>query len=84
MIPAVDFDSSLQSSLDQFSEETFDMLEEGSNPEIVTETLSFEDLSSFNFSSRAKEVEKSIRRFMPVFSQKHQQSFRGFQYRTEN
>ena len=56
MIPAVDFDSSLQSSLDQFSEETFDMLEEGSNPEIVTETLSFEDLSSFNFSSRAKEV----------------------------
>ena len=44
MIPAVDFDSSLQSSLDEFSEETFDKLEEGANPEIVTETLSFEDL----------------------------------------
>ena len=44
MIPAVDFDSSLQSSLDEFSEETFDKLEEGANLEIVTETLSFEDL----------------------------------------
>ena len=44
MIPAVDFDISLQSSLDEFSEETFDKLEEGANPEIVTETLSFEDL----------------------------------------
>ena len=44
MVPAVDFDSSLQSSLDEFSEETFDKLEEGANPEIVTETLSFEDL----------------------------------------
>ena len=44
MTPAVDFDSSLQSSLDEFSEETFDKLEEGANPEIVTETLSFEDL----------------------------------------
>ena len=44
MIPAVDFDSSLQSSLDEFSGETFDKLEEGANSEIVTETLSFEDL----------------------------------------
>ena len=44
MIPAVDFDTGLQSSLDEFSEETFDKLEEGANPEIVTETLSFEDL----------------------------------------
>ena len=44
MIPAVDFDIGLQSSLDEFSEETFDKLEEGANPEIVTETLSFEDL----------------------------------------
>ena len=35
MIPAVDFDSSLQSSSDEFSEETFDKL---------TETLSFDDL----------------------------------------
>ena len=44
MIPAVDFDSSLQSSLDEFSGETFDKLEEGANSEIVTETLGFEDL----------------------------------------
>ena len=29
MVPAVDIDSSLQSSLDEFSEETFDKLEEG-------------------------------------------------------
>ena len=35
MIPAVDFDPSLQSSSDEFSEETFDKL---------TETLSFDDL----------------------------------------
>ena len=45
MVPVVDFDSSLQSSLDEFSEETFDKLKEGANPEInVTETLSLEDL----------------------------------------
>ena len=44
MIPAVDFDSSLQSNLYKFSEETFDKLDEEANPEIVTETLSFEDL----------------------------------------
>ena len=44
MISAVDFDSNLQSSLDEFLEEAFDKLEEGANPEIVTETLSFEDL----------------------------------------
>ena len=47
MIPAIDFDSSLQSSLDEFSEETFEKLEEGANPEIVTEiALSFENLVS--------------------------------------
>ena len=34
MIPAVDFDSSLHSSLSEFSEETFDKLEKGANPEI--------------------------------------------------
>ena len=44
MIPAVDFDTGLQSSLDEFSEETFDKLEEGANPEIANEILSFEDL----------------------------------------
>ena len=44
MIRAVDFDISLQSSLDEFSEETFDKLEEGANPEIANEILSFEDL----------------------------------------
>ena len=44
MIPAVGFDSSLHGSLDEFLEETFDELEEGANPEIVTETLTFEDL----------------------------------------
>ena len=44
MIPAVHFDSNLQSSLDQFSKETCDKLEKEPNPEIVTETLSFEDL----------------------------------------
>ena len=44
MVPAVDFDSSLQSSVDEFSEETFDKLEEEANPLTVTETLSFEDL----------------------------------------
>ena len=44
MIPAVDFDSNLHSSLDELSEETWDKLEEEPNPEIVTETLSFEDL----------------------------------------
>ena len=44
MIPTVDFDSCLQSSLDEFSEETFNKLKEGANPEIVTETLNFEDL----------------------------------------
>ena len=32
MIPAVDFDTGLQSSLDEFSEETFDKLEEEANP----------------------------------------------------
>ena len=40
----VDFDSNLQSSLDEFSEETFDELEEGADQQIATETLSFEDL----------------------------------------
>ena len=45
MIQAVEPNSSLQSSLDEFSEETFDKLKEGANPEIiVTETLSLEDL----------------------------------------
>ena len=44
MIPAVVFDISLQSSLDEFSEETFDKLEERANPEIANEILSFEDL----------------------------------------
>ena len=44
MIPAVDFDTGLQSSLDEFSEETFDKLEERANPEIANEILSFEDL----------------------------------------
>ena len=44
MIPVVDFDSGPQSSLDEFSEETFDKLEDGAKPEIVTETLSFKDL----------------------------------------
>ena len=45
MIPAVEPNSNLQSSLDKFSEETFDKLKEGANPEIiVTETLSLEDL----------------------------------------
>ena len=44
MIPVVDFDSGPQSSLDEFSEETFDKLEDGANPEIATETLSFKDL----------------------------------------
>ena len=59
MIPAVDFDISLQKSLDEFSEETFDKLEERANPEIVTETLSFED-PVFNFSSRAnRELKKA-------------------------
>ena len=44
MIPAVEPNSN-QSSLDKFSEETFDKLKEGANPEIiVTETLSLEDL----------------------------------------
>ena len=43
-IQAVDFDSSLQNSLNEFSEETFDELEVGADQEIVTETLSFEDL----------------------------------------
>ena len=43
-IQVVEFDSSIQSSIDEFSEETFDKLEKGANPEIVTETLSFEDL----------------------------------------
>ena len=44
MIWAIDFDISLQSSLDEFSEETFDKLEERANPEIANEILSFEDL----------------------------------------
>ena len=59
MIWAVDFDISLQSSLDEFSEETFDKLEERANPEIVTETLSFKD-PVINFSSRAnRELKKA-------------------------
>ena len=76
MIQAVEPNSSLQSSLDEFSEETFDKLKEGANPEIiVTETLSLEDFN-FNFSSRAKGVEESIWCFMRFCSQKHQQLFR--------
>ena len=43
-IPAVDFHPSPQSSLDEYSDETFDELEEGTNREIVTDALSFEDL----------------------------------------
>ena len=78
MIPAIDFDSSLQSSLDEFSEETFEKLEEGANPDIVTEiAISFENLVLTFF----LELD---RRFMQDFSQKHQQSFRGYQYKTEN
>ena len=57
MIPAVDFDISLQSSLDEFSEETFDKLEERANPEIETETLSFEDLV-LTFLLELKELKK--------------------------
>ena len=58
MIPAVDFDYSLQGSLHEFSEETFDKLEEGFNTEIVTETLSFEDLV-LTFLLELKELKKA-------------------------
>ena len=45
MIPAVDFDSGLQSSLDEFSEETFDKLEDGANGDLVlTFLLELRDL----------------------------------------
>ena len=47
MLQAAGFDSSLQRSLDEFSEETFDDLEGGANWEIVTEILAFNDLQSF-------------------------------------
>ena len=57
MIPAAHFDSSFQSSLDEFSEETFDKLEERANPEIETETLSFEDLV-LTFLLELKELKK--------------------------
>ena len=43
-IPAVDFHPSPQSSLDEYSDETFDELEEGTDREIVTDALCFEDL----------------------------------------
>ena len=58
MIPAVDFDYSLQGSLHEFLEETFDKLEEGFNTEIVTETLSFEDLV-LTFLQELKELKKA-------------------------
>ena len=58
MISSVDFESSLQCSLDEFSEEAFDNLEEGANPEIVTETLSFEDLV-LTFLLELREVKKA-------------------------
>ena len=58
MIPAVDFDSSLQSSVNKFSEETFDKLEEEAKPETVTETLSFEDLL-LTFFLKLRELKQS-------------------------
>ena len=93
-IQVVEFDSSIQSSIDEFSEETFDKLEKGANPEIVTETLSFEDLV-LTFLLELRELKKascvsckflarSISSFMRVCSQKYQLSFRGYQYGTED
>ena len=93
-IQLVDFDSSIQSSIDEFSEETFDKLEKGANPEIVTETLSFEDLA-LTFLLELRELKKasgvsckflarSISSFMRVCSQKYQHSFRGYQHGTED
>ena len=60
MITAVDFDPSLLRSLDEFSEETFDELEEGADHEIVTETLSFEDLV-LTFLPELRELKKAFR-----------------------
>ena len=79
----VDFNSILQSSLDEFSEETFDKFEQGVNPEIVTETLSFGDLV-LTFLLELREFKNSIRCFIRVCSQKDQQSFRGYKYGTED
>ena len=59
MIQAVDFDSSLQSSLDEFSEETLDELEEGADQEIVTETLSLLWRSSLTFLLELRELIKA-------------------------
>ena len=70
MIPAVDFDTGLQSSLDEFSEETFDKLEEGANPEIANEILSFEDLV-LTFLLELRELKKASgvsREFVPEAS----------------
>ena len=59
MIPAVDFDSGLQSSLDEFSEETFDKLEDGANGDLVlTFLLELRDLKkasgvSYEFVARS-------------------------------
>ena len=59
MIQAVDFDSSLQSSLDEFSEETLDELEEGADQEIVTETLSLLWRCSLTFLLELRELIKA-------------------------
>ena len=57
-VPAFGFDSSLESSVDEFSEETFDKLKEGADPEIVTEALSFKDLV-LTFLLELRELRKS-------------------------
>ena len=82
MIPAVDFDSSLQSNLYKFSEETFDKLDEEANPEIVTETLSFEDLV-LAFLLELRELKKASG-FSCEFVARSISTFRGYQYGTED
>ena len=60
MLQTVDFNSSLQCSLHEFSVETFDELEERANREIVTKTLSFEDLV-LTFLLEVQKVKKESR-----------------------
>ena len=83
MLQKINFDCSFQSSLDQFSEETFDELEDGVNRYFVSKTLSFKGLI-LTFLLELMEVKKHIRCFMRSCSQKDKQSFRGYQYATKD
>ena len=71
MLQTVNFDCSFQSSLDEFSEETFDGLEDGVNRYSVSKAFSVKDVV-LTFLPELMAVKKNIRYFLRSCTQKHQ------------